>query len=141
DFYFGIFPLTFVQPGKERLLNALRARARRLLRTGSNLWQHRRDQFLDIAALAEEDLEGLLEKNRMLVPLHKHGMEYPVEIGARTNAGNRERFQRIKHRSWPDRNTCRAQGAREVDDVFGKAAFGRGHDATPPPATPTSPDQ
>src|SRR5262249_62003184 len=60
DFYFGIFPLTFVQPGKERLLNALRARARRLLRTGSNLWQHRRDQFLDIAALAEEDLEGLL---------------------------------------------------------------------------------
>ena len=64
----------------------------------------------------------------MLVPLHEHRVQRPVEILAVADAGDADRFQRIEHRAGPDRNAGGAQRAREVEDVFGEAALGFGHD-------------
>ena len=79
-------------------------------------------QLLEIAAPAEEDAERLVEQERMLVPLHEHRVQRPVEILARADAGRLDRRERIEHRAGPDRNAGRAQRAREIDDVLGEAA-------------------
>ena len=133
--------LALVEAAEQRLLDALRARRRRFRRGRRRIRQHGGDQLLDIAALAEENAERLVEQNRMLVPLHEHRVQRPVEILAVADARDVDRFQRIEHRAGPDRNAGRAQRAREVEDVFGEAAFGltSAMTATPPPAAPTSP--
>ena len=40
----------------------------------------------------------------MLVPLHEHRVQRPVEILAGADAGGLHRFERIEHRARPDRN-------------------------------------
>ena len=58
----------------------------------------------------------------MLVPLHEHRVQRPVEILAVADARDVERFQRVEHRARTDRNAGGAQRAREVEDVFGETA-------------------
>ena len=90
---------------------------------GRRLRQHGGDQLVDIAALAEEHAEGLVEQNRVLVPLHEHRVQRPVEIVAVADARDAHRFERVEHRARPDRHAGGAQRAREVEDVFGEAAL------------------
>ena len=118
DLHLG-FILAPVEAAEQRLLDALRARRRRLWRARRRARQHGGDQLLDIAALAEENAEGLIEQNRMLVPLHEHRVQRPVEILAVADLRDLHGFQRIEHGAGPDRNAGRAQRAREVEDVFG----------------------
>ncbi len=54
----------------------------------THLRQHHRHQLVEIGALAEEDPERLVEQDRMLVPLHEHRMQRPVEVVARADAGD-----------------------------------------------------
>ena len=88
------------------------------------LRQHHRHELIDVAAAAEEDAERLVEKKRVLVPLHKHRVQRPVEILARADAGGLDRFERVEHRARADRDAGRTQRTGEVDDVFGEAAVG-----------------
>ncbi len=60
----------------------------------------------------------------MLVPLHEHRVQRPVEILAVADAGDAHGFQRVEHRARSDRNAGGAQRAREVEDIFGQAAIG-----------------
>ena len=120
-----MFGSLFVDAGEQRLLNALRARRRRFRRGRQRFRQHRRNQLFDIAALAEENPERLIEQHRMLVPLHEHRMQRPVEIVARADARDAHRLERIEHRARPDRHAGGAQRAREIEDVFGKTALRR----------------
>ena len=115
--------LALLGAGKQRVLDALRARLRRLRRDRRRVGQHGGDDLLDQPALAEEDAEGLVEQNRVLVPLHEHGMQRPVEVVAIADARHLQGFQRIEHRAGPDRHAGRAQRTREVEDVLGEAAF------------------
>jgi predicted metal-dependent enzyme (double-stranded beta helix superfamily) len=69
--------------------------------------------------LRKKKTERLIEQDRMLVPLHEHGVQRPVEIIAGADARRLYRFERIEHRTRPDRNPRRAQGARKVEDVIG----------------------
>ena len=123
DLDFGLV-LALVEAAEQRLLNALRARRRRLGRSRRRARQHGGDQLLDIAALAEENAEGLVEQQRVLVSLHEHRVQRPVEILAVADMRNVKRLQRVKHRARPDGEARRAQRAREVEDVFRKAALG-----------------
>src|SRR5258708_2533364 len=54
----------------------------------------------------------------MLVALHEHRVQRPVEILARADAGGLERGQRIEHGAGADRNAGRPQRAGEVEDVL-----------------------
>ena len=54
--------------------------------------------------------------------LHEHRVQRPVKIVPRADAGRFDRRQRVEHRTGTDRNPGRAQGAGEVNDVFGEAA-------------------
>src|ERR1700722_11586440 len=67
----------------------------------------------------------------MLVPLHQHGVQRPVEILTRADAGRLERRQRVEHGAGADRDASGAQGAREIDDVLRQPAIGcrRAHSA------------
>jgi hypothetical protein len=60
----------------------------------------------------------------MFVPLHEYRVQRPIKIITSADAGSLHRFERIEHRAGSDRNAGSAQRAGEVDDVFGKAAFG-----------------
>ena len=55
--------------------------------------------FSMIAALAEEDAERLVEQNRVLVPLHEHRVQRPVEIVAGADAGRLHGCERVEHRA------------------------------------------
>ena len=81
--------LELAQPGEQRLLDALRARARRLFLARRRLRHQRGHQLVEIVAAAEEDAERLVEQLRVLVALHEHRMQRPVEIRARADAGTR----------------------------------------------------
>ena len=59
----------------------------------------------------------------MVVALHEHRVQRPVEIVARADAGGAHRGERIEHRAGPDRNAGGAQRARKVDDVLGELAL------------------
>ena len=100
----------------------LRARLRRLRRGGRRLRREHREQLVEIGALAEEHPERLIVQHRMLVPLHEHRVQRPVEILARADTRGRHGVERIEHRARPDRNAGRAQRAREIDDVLREAA-------------------
>ena len=108
--------------GEQRFLHALRAGFGGFGGAARRLRQHHRHQLVEIAALAEEDAERLIEQHRMLVPLHEHRVQRPVEILARADAGGLHRLERIEHRAGPDRNAGGAQRAREIDDVLGEPA-------------------
>src|SRR5579862_6028540 len=58
----------------------------------------------------------------MLVPLHEHRVQRPVEILAAADAGRLQRRERIEHRAGADRNARRPQRAGEMQDVVGKSA-------------------
>ena len=103
-------------------MHARGAGLRRVRLGRRRLRQHHRHELIDIAAAAEEDAERLVEQDRMLVPLHEHRMQRPVEIVARADAGRLHRFERIEHRARPDRNAGGTQRTREIDDVLGEAA-------------------
>ena len=123
--------LELAQAREQRVLDALRARARLVLLARRRLRHQRGHQLVEIVAAAEEDAERLVEQLRVLVPLHEHRMQRPVEIRARADAGDAQGVERIEHRAGPDRNPGRAQRAREVDDVFRQSAVGhrRSHSA------------
>ena len=110
-----------VEAGEQGLMHARGAgfgRTRRIRR----LRQHHRHQLIDIAAAAEEDAEGLIENERMLVALHEYRVQRPVKILAGADTGRLHRFECIDHRTGPDRNAGRAQRAGEVEDIFGEPA-------------------
>ncbi len=111
-----------VEAGKQRLLHARRGRRRRLRRVARRLWQHHAEELVEIAALAEEDLEGLAEDQRMLVPLHEHGVQRPVKILFGADAGRFHRLEPIQHSARADREAGDAQRAREMHDVVGETA-------------------
>ena len=93
--------------------------------------QHGGEQLVDIAALAEEDAEGLVEQDRVLVPLHEHRVQRPIEVLAVADARHLHGLERIEHGARADRNAGRAQRAREVEDVLGEAALGTARVAVP----------
>ena len=72
---------------------------------------HHREQLVEIGALAEEDAERLVEQHRMLVPLHEHRVQRPVEILARADARRHARLpaHRAPRRARPE---CRPRAAR-----------------------------
>ena len=76
---------------------------------------------------APEQLERRVEERAMLALLHEDGMERPVEIVARADAGRLHRADRIDHRGRADGQPGFAQRAGEIDDVVGDpaAAFAR----------------
>ena len=57
DLDFRLVLCVFVESGKQRLLNALRARRRRFRRRLQSLWKHRCNELFDISAFAEENSE------------------------------------------------------------------------------------
>ena len=128
-------------PANSASCTRLRAGLRRLGRGGRRLRGEHREQLVEIGALAEKHPERLIEQHRMLVPLHEHGVERPVEILARADTGRRHGGERIEHRARPDRNAGGAQRAREIHDVGGKPSRLRsvGHSPTPPPAVRRAP--
>ena len=66
-------------------------RLRRLSSSGRRDGRHQRDHLFHRAAAAPEDRERLIEDDGMLVLLHEHRMERPVEILARADAGGFDR--------------------------------------------------
>ena len=78
---------------------------------GWRLRQHRRDQLFEIAALAEEHAERLIEQDRMLVPFHEYRVQRPVEIVAISHAARpaQPRAHRAPRRGRP---ACRPRAAR-----------------------------
>ncbi len=118
----ALFLELVVEAREQRLVHAGGAGLRRLRRPRWRLRQHHRQQLIDITAAAEEDAKRLVEQDRMLVPLHEHGMQGPVKIIAGADARGLDRFERIEHRAGPDRNASGAQGTCEVDDVLREAA-------------------
>ena len=109
----------------------LRAGLRRLRRGGRRLRRQHRQQLVEIGALPEEHPERLIEQHRMLVALHEHGVQRPVEILARADARRLHRFERIEHAPGPTGMPARAQRAREIDDVLREAAASARRHAPP----------
>src|SRR5262249_50668883 len=122
DLDFWRFALGFGEAREQCLLDTLGAGRRLLVFPRWRLREHGREQLVEHATPAKEDAERLLEDERMLVPLHQYRMQRPIEIVARADARRLDRRERVHHRSRTDRNAGRAQGAGEVDDVFGKTA-------------------
>ena len=118
---FALLVQLVLEPGKQGLVHPGRPGLRRLRRC-ERLRQHHRQELIDIAAAAEKDAERLIEQDRMFVTLHEHGMQGPIEIVARTDAGDFQCLERVEHRARPDRNSRRAQRPREIDDIFGEPA-------------------
>jgi hypothetical protein len=112
--------LSALEQRVEHALRGLRL-VRRRQRAG-RLRRHHRDQPVEIAALAEEQLERLVEQHGVLMPLHEHRMQGPVEIIPGADAGGAHRGKRVKHRAGADRNAGSAQRPGEVDDVLGELA-------------------
>ncbi len=138
----GLGPLGLAEAREQRLLHALGAGLRLLIlaRRHRRLRQHHGDQLVEIGAPPEEDAERLVEQQRVLVPLHEHRVQRPVEVLAGADAGRFDRRERIEHRARPDRNAGRAQRAGEIDDVLGEAAaLSVLPSPTPPPAAPRAP--
>jgi len=54
------------------------------------------------------------------VSLHEYGMQDPVEVLARADAGGLDRPERVEHGAWTDRYPGRAQRAGEMNEVVGK---------------------
>ena len=108
--------------GEQGLLHArgggLRCRCRRARRDR----RHQRQELFEIAAPLEEDMERLVEHERMFVALHKDRVQRPVEILARGQAGGLDRVERIDRRARPDRQPCPPQRAGEIDNVVGEAS-------------------
>src|SRR5262249_38574390 len=75
--------------------------------------QHHRHQVVEKTALAEEDAERLLEDDRVLVPLHEHGVQRPVEVVLGADARRLHRRERVEHRARADREPSHAQRAGE----------------------------
>src|SRR5262249_1221692 len=110
-----------VEALEQRLLHARRSRWQLLRRRARRERGHHRHQLLEVAALAEEDTERLVKQDRVLVALHEHRMQCPVEVVARADAGRLESLERVEHGARSDRDAGGAQRAREVDDVLGEA--------------------
>src|SRR5689334_4503169 len=58
----------------------------------------------------------------MLMALHEHGVQRPIKILARADAGDFQSFQSIEHGARSDGDPGGAQRARKIDDVFGEPA-------------------
>ena len=108
-------------------MNALRAGRRRLLFGRLGFRQHRGHQLLEIAALAEENAEGLIEQQCVFVPLHEDRMQRPVKIVTVADTRDANGFERLEHRARPDRNAGGSERAREVEDVIGELALRLNH--------------
>ena len=108
--------------GEQRFVHA--GSGGRRLRHGSagGNRRHQRHELFEIAAPLEEDAEGLVEHERMLVALHEDRVQRPIEVLAGGQAGGLNRLERIEHRARPDRQAGAAQRAGEIDDVVGKPA-------------------
>ena len=97
--------------GEQRLLRCASRRPAAAAARSAAPRQHHRHELVEIAALAEEDPEGLVEQHRMLVPLHEHRVQRPVEVLAVADAGglSRPRARRAPRRARPE---CRRRAAR-----------------------------
>ena len=117
---FDLLGLAFelLEACEQRFLDPLRARPRFVALRRRHLRHHRGDQLVEIVAPAKEDAERLVEQLGVLVALHEHRMQRPVEVGAGADASDAQRIERIEHRPRADRNAGGAQRPREVQDVF-----------------------
>ena len=69
---------------------------------------------------AEEQVEGLLEDQRMLVALDEDRLQRGEDVGAAADVDHLERVHGIDHGARPDRHAGRAQRAGKADDVVGE---------------------
>ena len=127
EFDFALALEFFLDAGEQRLLHARRSGRRRLRLARRRRRQHHCHKLVDITAAAKEDPERLIEQHRMLVPFHEHRVQRPVKVLARADARGLHRFECVDHRTRPDRNPGRAQGAREIKNIFRKPAVALRH--------------
>jgi hypothetical protein len=72
--------------------------------------------------IAPVQIECLFEQHEMLAPRDEHcGQSFP-EIAAVLDADRLDGGQRVDHLCRPDRQTCRAQHAHEMQHVLGHLA-------------------
>jgi len=93
---------------EQRVMDARRGRLRRR-RGARRLRHHQGHELLEVAAPAEEDAERLVEHRRVLVPLHQHGMQRPVDILAGADADATQRRDGVDHGPRPHRQPGAAQ--------------------------------
>ena len=79
-----------------------------------------RQHLLEELAAPPEQPERLVEDRLLVVPLHEDGVERPVEILARVDAGDLDRADRVDHRRRTDRQPGAPEHAGEMDDVVGE---------------------
>ncbi|MGC0326873.1 hypothetical protein ABIG06_007502 [Bradyrhizobium sp. USDA 326] len=103
---------------RHRLLHAARARLRLLL--GLLRQRHRIQHVLPFLRGAEEQVEGLLEDQRMFVALDEDRLQRGEDVGAVADVNHLERIHGIDHRARPDGNAGGTQRAGEADDVVGE---------------------
>ena len=85
-------------------------------------------QLVEEAALAPENIEGLMEDQIMLVLLHQDCVQGGAEILAGADARHLHRAHRVQRRARAHRQPRRPQRAGEIEDVLRQAAraCGRG---------------
>jgi len=71
----------------------------------------------------QKNVKGLAEDQRVLMALHEHAVQRPIEVLARAEPCGIDRQGRLDHRSRSQRQAGLAQAAHEIGDVFGKAPF------------------
>jgi hypothetical protein len=88
-----------------------------------DLRQEHRHHALEQLRVAPEDVEGLVEDLELLAPAEEDARQGPVEVVAPLDPRDLERAHRVEHPVRADRQSRRAQHAREVHHVFGEAAL------------------
>jgi len=88
-----------------------------------DLRQEHRHHALEQLRVAPEDVERLVVDLELLAPVEKNGSEGPVEVVAPLDPRDLERAHRVEHPVRADRQSRRAQHAREVHDVLGETAL------------------
>ena len=117
--------LRLVLPALEQALaHAARQGALGLLLglVGPHLRQHQREHLLEIAGVAPEHDEGLVEDLPLAAPVDEHGMQRPIERLGIFQTGGQHGFRRPNGLLRADREPGRPQEPHELDDVLGDPA-------------------
>src|SRR5262249_54958760 len=80
-------------------------------------------QLLDHFRPSPENVESLVENDRMLVTAHQYRMERPVEIGAVGERALLRRIDGVEHLARPDRQAALPQETRKVHDIVGEPSL------------------
>ena len=84
--------------------------------------RHHRDELVDETATAPENIERLLEDQRLLMLLHEDRAQRGAKIDAIADTRGVNRAHRVNHAARPHRQAGGAQGAREIKNVLGQPA-------------------